>query len=288
MLEFLGLEEEAMRVVLGCILIGIPVGVQVGISIAYGSREPDQVTLGQKFFLAACILMGVVGLFAGAWPAIILFFTFQWKSLLIALFLGATAGAIALFITWPAGVQRRRRKYQRTPVMQEVARFCLENDIVAIQCFSGHLRFFKELQDPDYCAASLHKEQKETAAEASAYQANWQKPEAARSYEGKHVSVLRFADRDYPDVPDLDIFAGALAQMLPGFRHVSHYHSVQYDTVSYSVNTRTTTHNITVLWEDRLVFSQQAYRARQKDWAKLGKADKPERADPTPKPNSWE
>lgn len=290
MLEFLGLEQEAMEVVLACILIGAAVGLQMGALSAYGESSEEKTPPGRIVFLVICILAGVIGLLIGALPAIALFFTFQWKSLLGALFQGAIVLAVTYFISKRVVTRSRRRKYMRNPIVREAVAFCKQHNIVGIQCFPSGLRFFKKIEHPDYCKADIHAEKSPDKETCYSYRDNWKIPKAWSAYDmpSSYAGTIRFSDRGYPDVPDLPMFAGALAKSLGSFDYAVHRHTVQYDTVTYSGNTRTTTHNITVLHDDCFVYSKTACRDTKRQWKQQGLIQKNETAKPAQKPNSWE
>ena len=94
-------------------------------------------------------------------------------------------------------------------------------------------------------------------------------------YSGKHKNPFTEEDEIFQEektVFTLCILLAALFAMIPGgemaaagklggCRAVAHKESVQYDTVSRELGTRITTHNITILYEDRFVYSRRALRA---------------------------
>ena len=290
-LEFLGLEEEAMQLILSCIVIGIALGAQLGAIFAYGKNTGGKVSVGQIVFLVICILAGLVALFTGAIPAILLFFTFQWKTLFGAVIQGAIAGVPAYFIARAIVLRHRRGKYMRNPVVKEAVAFCKANNIVGIQCFNRRLRFFKVIEDPGYCKRDVSHVKKESKYTATMYQESWTRPDSWVAYDSpaSYAGEIVFSERGYPNVPDLPMFASALAKKLPGFDYAEHDHRVQYDTVSYSGNTKTTTHNIILLNQDCFVFSKKALRETKKEWHEKG-WDKPleEEKSVKTKAKSWE
>lgn len=289
MLEFLGLEDEAIKVVISFIILGAVLGVQAGILSANTNSDEKKVKVGSIVFLVICILAGAYAFLSGILPAIALFFTFQWKALLGGLFQGSIVAAVTFWIGNRAVIRSRRKKYMRNPIVKETVAYCKQNDIVGIQCFDDRLRFFKKLEDPNYCKTSINKEKKENAAQALEYQKNWSRPECfvAYDYPLSLYGTLKFRDRDYPNLPDLPMFASVLARKLGGFGYATHYHSVQYDTVAYGAGTKTTTHHITVLHSDCFVYKRKAYREKKKAWKELGLNKKPEKPTPVKK-NTWE
>ena len=68
MLDFLGLEEEALRVLWSCIIMGIALGIETG-ALAGASKKIEfnnnaKATTGEIVLLVFCILLGVVGMAA--------------------------------------------------------------------------------------------------------------------------------------------------------------------------------------------------------------------------------
>lgn len=296
MLEFLGLEDEAVRVLWGCVLIGIALGIEIGVQAGSGKKsdsdEEAKASVGQIIFLVFCILIGAVGLLMGIIPGILLFFTFQWKYLIGAIFAGVITVIATYFLARAVTLNGRRAKYMRNPIIREAAEFCRQNNIVAIQCFPDGMRFFTVLAHPGYCKKDVHLEIKTTEDQWTQYKQDWKRPEAWAAYDHSAgcIKVLRFAERNYPNVPDLPMFASALAKKLGGFTYAQHSHKVQYDSVSFSVNTKTTTHNIAILHEDCFVYSIKAYREAVREWDRRGIAiePKPEKPAVPQKTNTWE
>jgi len=289
MLEFLGLEDEAVKVFIGCILMGLALGIQMGAMAGYPDRDENAKTpVGQLVLLVACILTGAAGFLLGIIPGILLFITFQWKYIIFAVLLGIVITVPTYFLLKWVVLARRRAKYMRNPIVKEAVEFCRQNRIVGIQCFPDGIRFFMTLNHPDYCKRSVSTETKSDHTAWQTYKGTWKRPDAWAAYDHGCVKVIRFSDRNFPNVPDLPMFAGALAKKLGDFAYAEHKHAVQYDTVTTTGNTCTTTHHIAVLHEDCFVYSRKAYREAQK-----ARRDLTLPADETPKPpqpkqNTWE
>ena len=296
MLDFLGLREEAASVLMGCILMGIALGIQMGAMEGYEKKDEtnneSKATAGQIILLVLCIILGIAGFLMGILPGFVLFFTFQWKYILGAIFAGVIALIPVYFLSKLAVLRGRRAKYMRNPIVKDAARFCKEHNVVGIQCFVDRMLFFTKIEDPRYCKKDIHLEKTASESLWTQYQGSWQKPAAWAAFHHQTVScvrVIRFADMGYPKVPDLSMFASALAKKL-GFTYAQHSHRVQYDSVSWSGNTRTTTHNIAILHEDCFVYSPKAYRTCLQAWKQAGllQKEKPAPEKPVEKPKSWE
>lgn len=289
MLEFLGLTDEAIKVIIGCGIMGAALGSQLGALSAYNRATRDQVTKGKIAYLVICILIGGIGFLYGILPGILLFFTFQWAAILGAIFQGCIIGLGAFYITRAIVLNYRRRKYMKNPVVLEAVEFCKKNNVVGIQCFSEGLRFFTKLEDPRYCRPSYSSPIKGDIIAVS-YKAEWEKPEASEAYDNadSHIGTLRFADRDYPNVPELRVFASALAKKLGAYGHAEHYHAVRYDTVRYGGNTKYITHHTDILLHDCLVFNRAALLKRKLEWKKTPPKPKKKKPEPAQKPTTWE
>ena len=289
MLEFLGLTDEAFEVVISCVIMGLALGAQLGALSAYKKSTDQKATTGQIVFLVICILVGGIGFLVGILPAILLFFTFQWAAILAALFQGGIVVFLAYLIARHIVLNIRIKKYMKNPITVEAVKFCKEHDIVGIQCFIDRLRFFNKLEDPDYCNPSIRTIRRETEAQASQAEAEWERPSAAAAYDrpDSYMGTLTFSERGYPNLPDLPVFARALAKSL-GFGHAEHRHSILYDTVRYSGNTRYVTHNTVRLMYDCFVFSRAAKLKKDLAWKKPKKAPKVKKPEPIEKPTTWE
>ena len=168
----------------------------------------------------------------------------------------------------------------------------IRNHVVGIQCFADGMRFFTKIEHPGYCKKDVHLEVKQTREQWEDYKENWERPESWVAYHHQTLScirVIRFADQGYPHVPDLSMFASALAKKL-GFAYAQHSRRVKYDTVSWSGSTRTTTHNIAILHEDCFVYSPKAYHTCLQEWKRTGllQKEKPAPENPENKPKTWE
>ena len=298
MLDFLGLREEAASVLMGCILMGIALGIQMGALAGYEKKDEtsneSKATAGQIILLVLCIILGIAGFLMGILPGFVLFFTFQWKYILGAIFAGIVALIPVYFLSKLAVLRGRRAKYMRNPIVKDAVKFCKENNVVGIQCFADGMRFFTKIEHPGYCKKDVHLEVKQTQQQWEDYKENWQRPESWIAYHHQTLScvrVIRFADHGYPNVPDLSMFASALAKKL-GFAYAQHSRRVKYDTVSWSGSTRTTTHNIAILHEDCFVYSPKAYRKCLREWEGAGLLQqapvKNEKAKSVEKPKTWE
>ena len=296
MLEFLGLEEEAMRVFWGCLIMGLALGIETGVLAGDGNKaDSDQETkasVGHIVLLVACIILGVIGFLIGILPGIVLFFTFQWKYILGAVFAGVIVSILTYFLARSIVIAIRRTKYLRNPIVAEAVAFCKQHNVVGVQCFADGMRFFTAIEHPAFCKKLVTLEMKYSYEAWYEYKTTWQPPDAWAAYDhSPHcIRVLRFADHGYGNVPDLEMFAKVLASKLH-FAYAEHNHRVQYDTVTTTASTRTTTHNIAILHEDFFVYCPKALRRTEQDWQNRGLLTKPAPAKSTPekpKKKNWE
>ena len=297
MLEFLGLEEEVMRVLWGCIIMGIALGIETG-ALAGNSKKSDsgsdaKASVGQIILLVFCILLGAIGFFVGILPGIVLFFTFQWKYILGAILAGVIVCVPIYFLVRAIVLAGRKAKYLRNPIIAEAVAFCKQNNIVGVQCFANGIRFFTAIEHPQFCKKEASLINVDSFAYWNTYQQTWKCPAHWAAFDNSPncIKELRFADHGYNNVPDLEMFAKALAQKLH-FSYAEHSHRVQYDSVTTTASTRTTTHNIAILHEDFFVYSPKAHRRTVADWENRGQLTKPEPNNSpqktTPKKKDWE
>ena len=298
MLDFLGLEEEALRVLWSCIIIGIALGIEAG-ALAGANKKIEfnneaKATTGEIVLLVFCILLGVVGFLIGILPGIMLLFTFQWKYIIGAIFAGVLVCVLVYFLVRAIVLSGRRAKYKRNPIVAEAVAFCKQNNIVGVQCFVDGMRFFTAIEHPHFCQKQVTLEKVDSFSTWNSYKESWKRPEHWAVYDRSPncIKVMRFADHGYNNVPDLAMFAETIAKQLH-FSCVEHSHKVQYDSVTSTATTRTTTHNIAILHEDFFVYCPEAHRRTVEDWENRGLLFKPAPAKSTlkktaPKKKDWE
>lgn len=288
MLEFLGLEEEASRVILCFLIIGISVGLPSGGVSASGRKKDDGKT---PVVMVIGMVIAVIAFLVGLLPGIVLFFTFQWNVLLGGLFLALAAGAVCFGLGYFVVLSHRKGKYKRNPIMKEAVAYCRRSGVVGVQCFGDRLRFHKELADADYCKTDTHMEMRANLDQSVDYQTHWTRPDSWIAYDQSsgYAGDLTFAKRDYPDIPDLELFAKVLASRLGGCGIATHTRSVQYDTVTRTAGTTTRTHHITHLYRDCFVYKKSACRRLREQQAQREKALRATApAVPVKKENTWE
>ena len=297
MLDILGLDKEALRVLWGCVIMGIALGIETGALAGQGKKieynDNAKATAGDIVLLVFCILLGVVGFLMGILPGIVLFFTFQWKYILGAIFAGILVWALVFFLMRAIVLAGRKAKYMRNPIVTEAVAFCKQNQVVGVQCFVDGMRFFTEIAHPHFCKKEVTSETVNSFESWSSYKQNWKRPAHWEAYDrSPHcIRVLRFADHGYNNVPDLEMFAKTIAKKLQ-FSCVEHSDRVQYDSVTTTATTRTTTHNIAILHQDFFVYCPKAHRRTVADWENRGLLFKPVQEKPAEKPaprkKDWE
>ncbi len=256
MLEFLGLQAEANQIMVTTLIIAGLIGFALGGSMANGEKTT-------KFWKVSNIISAIIGILLvifGAIPAIKLFFTFQWAYLLRPVFIGIPVGIVTFCLGFFPSNAARKRKYRRNPVMREALEFCRENRVVAVQCFEDRLRFFNDLVNEDYCRPYSNTYEASNGAASYTFQSSWQRPKSWQEYDNPPclVGVLSFAERNYPNLPDLGFFAQVLAKELGGCEMVAHNQTTKYDTTTYKDGNKTITHYTTWLYKDCFVYKKSA------------------------------
>ena len=282
MLEFLGLQKEAHTVTVALILIFGAIGLALGRSLA---EQKGKLTAFINGFSAVA---GVAGLIKGFGPAIKLFFTFQWGVLLKGTFLGVLVGAALGFPVYYLSIAARKRKYRKNPVLQEAANYCRSHNIVGIQCFRDSLRFFNALENEEYCSSENKTVHELSARNGQITERQDLRPDSWKAYDApkSYQATLKFSDRGYPELPDVQLFAEVLAGELKGFSYASHSTSVQYNYTRFNKDTGQTEHvdHTTQSYFDCFVYSKKALSDLKAQNASARK----EREKAAGKPNTWE
>lgn len=280
MLEFLGMEEEATRVLICLAILGPCIMFPIGTLVASGDKAGKLNTV----VAVICAIVGIAAVVIGILPFIALFFTFQWNVLIKGVFFGILTGAAGYGIGYGTTLSGRKRKYRNNPIMKEAVAFSKKNQIVAVQCFENRLRFFLDLENDDYCNGHNDTHMVSNVRDSAAFQQSWKRPAAWEAYDRapSYAGTITFADRGWPSIPDLDLFAKVLAEELGGCGVAAHVQNVQYDTVVSTSSSITTTHHITHMYSDRFVY-KKAVRSR-----KFPKQKQREKKSPEVKTNSWE
>jgi len=285
MLEFLGLEKEATQVLICFAVIGFACMLPLGCAAASGDTESEKGKYGGVVLMVICAILGIGAVIMGILPAIALFFTFQWKTLITGVFYALLTGAAGYGLGYCGTMSSRKRKYAKNPIMKEAVAYCRENGIVAVQCFDDRIRFFRDLENREYCESYTNTHMAADILASNSFKKGWTRPAAWCDYDRPRsfAGAIIFADRDWPRIPDLDLFAKVLAKQLGGCRVAEHIQRDQYDTTKLEGNTRTTTHHITLLYSDRFVYKKAALDSK---YPPAPKQQPPKVKQP--KGNSWE
>jgi hypothetical protein len=260
MLDFLGLTDEANRLVICAVIAGFVGMIPGGVAMA-GAKI-------NKIVNGLCISVCCIAILVGLWPAVVLFFTFQWAVLLKALFFALLAGAVTGIPGFLIANGKRKKVYRNNPVMKEVVSYCKDNNIVGIQCYPDRLRFFSGLDSVEYCKSDNY-ETYDDSYKANSY-ASREKKWSPRDNDRHLKATFFFAQRGYPDLPDVSIFAEVLAQSLGGCRVVTHTESFKRDYFRYDKSTdkKELVHETNILYKDHFVYKTSALTALQKDKSK--------------------
>lgn len=287
MLEFLGLQSEAVRVFICFVLMGIFLGLSIGSTTAKGKDAKLGV------FGVICIIATLIALFICAWPLVMLFFTFQWKWILIPLVIAVAVGAGCFALTYSATMAKRKRKYKKNPIVKEAVAFCRENNIVGIQCHKDRIRFYDFLQNSEYCKSHIEARKAATDMECTQLESSDFRPDSWKAYDHPMAlkGEIKFADRGYPDLEELDLFAKALTSCFKGFGMAEHKAYVEYTGYHKSPTTgiSQSAHHYIYIWDDRFIFSKKAKADIKKIEAKMPKIKKEDGPEEKQeKPKTWE
>lgn len=261
MLEFLGMESEANTLVTCFMILGLSIGIISG--YIGGSKDSGGGILGIILYIL-CGISGVIAFIKGLGPGIALFFTFQWGIMLKGLFLGILIGLISGFIFYKLLISMRIKKYARNPLMKEIVLFCKERHIVGVLCYKKELFFFTDLANAALCESEHRAMTAINHKDSLNLQASYTGPKglAQLQQSASCVGKILLSERNYPDIPDLNIFAKALAKKWKDCKIASHSAHVSYKTTKYDTNRKAyvTTDYITHLYDDAFVFKRNIYR----------------------------
>ena len=265
MLDFLGLKYEAELVVLFCVLGGMLAGMGFGLISVNGKGWRDKLwTVLAWVLLGLAIVAGGLACVAG----FMLLITFKWGHLFKALLIGGAVGGLLYLIFRGIFENIRLNKYRRNPLMKEIVAYCKKNDVVGIQCYADRVRFFSALENGAYCEDERKVVHLEYAKNAAATEQEDLRPETWKDYDNPPslLKVLKFADRDYPDLPDVEIFARALAASLGGSKVARHCTAVNYRYTRFNGSTgnRDMVSHTTYTYEDWFVYKKRALKEIKK------------------------
>ena len=288
MLDFLNLKEEGEMLILFTVLAGILGGIAYGLIMASGGERKD---LPRKIFgwIFAVLAVPACGLALVA--GFIQLITFRWGQLLKSAIIGGGLG-IGLFCLFGNILfMMRRRRFLRNGLMQEILHYCKTNNIVGIQCFPDRARFFTALENEEYCRSEQKRSHVQNAKDAADYENTDMRPGSWKAYDNPPslVGILKFSDRDYPEVPDVSLFATALAQGLGGCGVASHGTSVHYTYRRHNVSTGQTewVKHTTHTYQDHFVYKKKALKALKQEKAQADKEFAARRKAGEKKSNHW-
>ena len=276
MLDFLNLREDAQIM----IMILSAAGFFFAFLMARTSVWPAKCesTLSMITMCISLVLAAIACI-----PAFMLLITFKLKMFLTALLISAVVTGVFYLLFHTIFFQIRMTKYRRNPVVLEIADFCRHSNVAGIHCFTDGVIFYDRIVHGDLCKGrneTRNRDYKTTEAEVAA--GSFQ-PAGMLQFQQSDAVVghLRFADRGYPNLPDVAFFGKALAKRIPGFRAVSHQISTAYESHSIDKITR----YITKVHDDSFVYSKEALKAWKREEAKKPKAP---RTAPPAKGKHWD
>lgn len=289
MLDFLNLKYEAELVVWFCILGGALAGMGFGLLSVNGKGWKDKLwTVLAWLFIGLAVIAGGLACVAG----FMLLITFKWGHLFKALLIGGAVGGLLYLILKGAFANIRRSKYRRNPLMKEIVAYCKKNDVVGIQCFADRVRFFSALESEGYCQDERKVVHLEYAKNAAATEQEDLRPETWKAYDNPPslLKVLKFADREYPNLPDVEIFAESLASCLGGSKAVRHSTAVNYRYTRFNGSTgnRDMVRHTTYTYEDWFVYKKSALRKLKNRKKQRDREAEAMRAAAQKKANRWE
>lgn len=288
MLDFLNLKEEGEMLIIFATLAGILGGIAYGLLMTAGKEKKD---LPRKIFgwLFAALAVPACGLVLVS--GFIQLITFRWGQLLKSAVIGGGLGMGLFCLLCNTLFKMRRRKFLQNDLMREIIRYCKANNIVGIQCFPDRVRFFSALENAEYCKSEQKRQHVEHAKNAASSERMDMRPYSWKAYDNPPslVSVLKFADRNYPEVPDVSLFAESLAQGLGGCGVASHGTSVhytyrrhnssngQYELVNHTTHT----------YQDHFVYKHSALKALKQEKTRIDKEFSAQRKAEEKKSNHW-
>lgn len=252
--DLFGLKEEGSIMVLALVAAGFFLSIGGSRALVYQKSEEDL----DKFSIVMLFLAAAAGTVACI-PGFIMLITFKLKQIVTALLIAAVIDGLMFFIGYTITFRLRMAKYMRNPVMKEVLAFARQRDVVGIQCFVDGVRFYSVLENAAYCKSENKVEKLSTYAGFTEAQANPTRPTGFHDYmnSSNSLGILRFADRGYPNLPDLGFFGKVLAKKLKGFDSAYHSVTLNYDQIS----TNKIVHNICHVHRDSFVYKKSALAA---------------------------
>lgn len=273
MLDFLNLKEEGVMLITFVTLAGILGGIAFGLLMTAASGKKD---LLRKIIGWLLVVLAVPACGLALVAGFVQLITFRLGQLLTSAVIGVGLGAGLFWLLSNLIFRLRRSKFLRNPLMKAIISYCKSNDIVGIQCFSDRVRFFRALENMEYCQSeqkAYHEQFHKNAAQAEQTD---MRPSSWKAYDNPPslAGTLKFSDRNYPEVPDIALFAESLAQGLGGYGVASHGTSVHYSYSRHNSSTGATewVNHTTHTYQDCFVYKKSTLKAMKEDKAKKDKA----------------
>lgn len=257
MLEFLGMEQEANTLVTCLMTLGVSIGLIGGYIL--GAKDNGKGVLGIILYII-CGILGVIAIFKGFWPGIALFFTFQWGIWIKGIFLGVIVGFLSGYIMYSLVISVRIRKYARNPITKEAIQFIKNNNVNAVLCYKDSIFFFEKLVSTTFCKSQNYETHDSFDTNALRIRSN-HKTETGLDTQlssGGCIGRIIFAEKGWPEIPDLAVFSKALTKKLHGCRRVHHHGKANY------YNTLKSIRYITHFYDAYLIYKRSAYRSLRK------------------------
>lgn len=289
MLDFLGLNYEAELVVQFMALGGLLAGLGFGF-LASGAKG----WLDKLLTVLAWVFLGLAVVSAGlaCVAGFVLLITFKWGKLCLAMVIGGVLAYVLYLIPVAVLSGIRRGKYKKNPLMKEIVEYCKRNDIVGIQCFPDRVRFFSELENAEYCQSEEKVVHEESQRNGIATEGTDLRPAAWKSYDNPPslTKALRFVDRDYPNLPDVVIFAEALASSLGGCGVAHHSTAVRYKYYRFNGSTgqKELVNHTTHTYEDYFVYKKSALKKLKNTKKQRDREAQARQAAANKNANRWE
>ena len=213
------------------------------------------------------VAVGAVIVTIGCIPGFILLITFRWGMILRAILLALAISAVFYLLFHGAFFRTRALKYRKNPLMQEILTFCRNNRVEGILCFQDGVVFYNTLLNESMCKRKKEDRKVATITTEEQVRQGMYRPDGLSDYLNYPcVGRIRFADRDYPNLPNVEFFGAALAKELSGFR-------AAYHSISTRCEQGNTIH-ITHVHESSFVYSKEAMRRLKAENARKPKPPK--------------
>ena len=289
MLDFLNLKEEGEMLIIFTVLTGILCGIAYGLIMSAGKEKK---ILPRRYFgwIFAVLAVPACGLALVA--GFIQLITFRWGQLLKSGIIGGGVGMGLFCLICIMLFRLRRAIFLRKDLMREILRYCKANGIVGVQCFRDRVRFFTALENEEYCESKQIRQAAGDYLGAAASENSDMRPGSWKAYDNPPslAGTLKFSDRNYPELPDLGLFAASLAQGLGGCGVAIHGTSVHctYKRTNISFGRTERVIQTTHTYQDQFVYKKSALKALKQKKAQSDREFAAQRKAEEKKRNSWD